>query len=352
MSSTPSARSEPAPPADRTLPDWFWACLGIDGPWQGARVLGDQTFEMKGGLPRSTALLSEAQAQTEETFGFKWKKRETFESPASLARMRAWLVERYGDVVRADWFADHGPRPLLVDAGCGAGLSALELFGESLSSLRYLGIDVSEAVDVAADRFAERGLEAGFMQADISLLPLPEASVDLIFSEGVLHHTNSTRGALAALARLLKPGGRFLFYVYRRKGPIREFTDDHIREKLQAMAPQEAWDALQPLTRLGIALGELGAEIDIPQPIELLGIPSGRIDVQRLFYWHVAKMFYRPDLDLEEMNHINYDWYAPANAARQSPEEMRAWCAESSLEIEREVVEEAGITIIARKGAG
>ena len=34
-------------------------------------------------------------------------------------------------------------------------------------------------VDVAADRFAEHGLEAGFMQADIAQLPLPEASVDL-----------------------------------------------------------------------------------------------------------------------------------------------------------------------------
>lgn len=350
MSSIPSARSESAP-ANRIMPDWFWPVLGVDGPWPGTRSIRGQDVEIKGGIPRSTALLSAAQAQTEETFGFKWKKRETFESPASLARMRAWLIERYGDVVEAGWFADHGADPLLLDAGCGAGMSALELFGPALPRLRYLGVDVSEAVDVAADRFAERGLEAGFMQADLTRLPLPEASVDLIFSEGVLHHTNSTEGALAALARLLKPGGRFLFYVYRRKGPIREFTDDHIREKLQAMSPQEAWAALKPLTRLGIALGELEAEVDIPEPIDLLGIPAGRIDVQRLFYWHVAKMFYRPDLDLDEMNHINYDWYAPANAARQSPEEVRAWCTESGLVVEREVIEEAGITVIARKGA-
>ena len=352
MSSTPSVRSEAAGRHDRALPHWFWTWLGVDGPWTGEREIGGQSFRIRDGIPRSSALLTGAQAQTEETFGFKWKKRETFESPASLARMKAWLVERYGDVVRAPWFGEHGSRPLLLDAGCGAGMSALELFAEALPQIRYLGIDVSEAVDVAADRFAERGLEAAFMQADISRLPLAEASVDLIFSEGVLHHTNSTRGALAALARLLRPGGRFLFYVYRRKGPIREFTDDHIREKLQAMTPPEAWAALEPLTRLGIALGELGAEIDIPQPIDLLGIPAGRIDVQRLFYWHVAKAFYRPDLDFDEMNHINYDWYAPANAARQTPEEVRAWCAQSGLEIEREVVEEAGITAIARKRAG
>jgi arsenite methyltransferase len=346
MSSTPSARSEPGTPA---LPAWFWDYLDAGAAWQGERTIGGQSFVVRDGIPRSQALLTAAQAQTEETFGFKWKKRDTFDSPASLARMREWLVERYGDVAHAPWLPEHGPRPLLLDAGCGAGMSALELFGEMLPRIRYLGVDVSDAVDVARQRFAERGHEAAFLQADISNLPLPEGSVDLIFSEGVLHHTDSTEGALGALARLLKRGGRLLFYVYRRKGPIREFTDDHIREKLQAITPQQAWEALEPLTQLGIALGELKAEVEIPRPIELLEIPAGRIDVQRLFYWHVAKAFYRPDLSFEEMNHINYDWYAPANAARQTPQQVQDWCAEFGLAVEREVVEEAGITIIARK---
>lgn len=342
--------SAPSSPSEHPLPDWFWEYIGQPGPWEGERPVGGQAFLLREGIPRSKALLSEAQAQTEETFGFKWQQRDTFESPASLARMRTWLVERYGEVARAEWLGEHGERPLLIDAGCGASMSGLELLGEALPRMRYLGIDVSDAVDVARQRFADRGHDdAAFMQADISNLPLPEASVDLIFSEGVLHHTDSTQGALAALTRLLKPGGRIMFYVYARKGPIREFTDDFIRAKLQCMTPQEAWKAVEPLTRLGIALGELQAEIDIAEPIELLSIPAGRIDVQRLFYWHVAKMFYRPEATLDEMNHINYDWYAPANAARQTPEEVRQWCAELGLEIEREVVQEAGITIIARK---
>jgi SAM-dependent methyltransferase len=331
------------------MPDWFWEYLGTDGPWTGERPIGGQRFVIRRTIPRSLALLSDSQSQTEETFGFKWKKRDTFESEASLLGMRKWLVERYGEVARADWLAEYGEQPLMIDAGCGAAMSAQELFGDSLHRLRYLGVDVSEAIDVAADRFAERGFSGGFMQADITNLPFDDASVDLIFSEGVLHHTDSTKGALGALARLLKAGGRFLFYVYRKKGPLREFTDDHVRAQLQEMTPQEAWDAVEPLTRLGMALGELNAQIEIEQPIDLLGIPAGRIDVQRLFYWHVAKAFYRRDLTLDEMNHINYDWYAPANAARQSPEEVRSWCAEFGLAIEREVIEDAGITVIARK---
>src|SRR5207244_5838591 len=157
-----------------------------------------------------------------------WKKRDTFESSASLARIREWLISRYGDVASAPWLAEHGERPLLIDAGCGAGMSALELFGSVIGRVRYLGVDVSAAIDVARQRFGEHRVPGAFLQADISELPLAPASVDLILSEGALHHTNSTEATLKSLARLLKRGGRFLFYVYRRKGPIREFADDHV----------------------------------------------------------------------------------------------------------------------------
>src|SRR4051812_47588239 len=203
MSSTPSAPSERRGVAERILPSWFWNYLGTGGPWTGEQLIGGQPWVVRNGIPRSLTLLSDDQQQTEQTFGFKWNKRDTFESEASLSGMRKWLFERYGDVARADWLAEHGEQPLMIDAGCGAAMSAQELFGEALHRLRYLGADVSEAIDVAADRFAERGLPGGFMQADITNLPFADASVDLIFSEGVLHHTDSTKVALGALARLL-----------------------------------------------------------------------------------------------------------------------------------------------------
>ena len=228
-------------------------------------------------------------------------------------------------------------------------MSALALFEPVLDRIRYLGVDVSTAVEVAKIRFDERGRAAAFLQADLNQLPLPENAVDLIFSEGVFHHTDDTAAALAAVVRHLKTGGRVLFYVYRKKGPIREFTDDFIREKLQAMMPKQGWEAMMPLSKLGKILGELNIEIEITEPIDLLNIPTGRINLQRLFYWHVLKAYYRPEMSLEEMNLVNFDWYAPKNAHRHTIEEVRLWCKRLSLAIEHEHVQEAGITIIAQK---
>ena len=126
---------------------------------------------------------------------------------------------------------------------------------------------------------------------------------------------------------MLVPGGRFLFYVYNRKGPVREFTDDYIRDALQGMGQSEAWDALLPLSKLGRSLGALDVTLEIEEPIELLGVPAGPISLQRFFYWHVCKTYFDPELTLDEMNHINFDWFAPTNAHRQTPEQVREWCA-------------------------
>ncbi len=336
---------------DRATPSWLPALLGVESlPGEGGALeLGGKRYLVDRGILRSEALVSARQAQTADTFGFKWRRVEAFESQASLARVHDWLRERYGDVAAAPWWRDYGTRPLLLDAGCGAAMSSLSLFGSFLNTVRFVAADISEAVDVARERCLAHGVEGAFLQDDLLSLPLAPGSVDVIFSEGVLHHTDSTREALLRLSELLAPGGRFLFYVYRKKGPIREFTDDYIRSRLQELSPEEAWRAVEPLTRLGIALGELGVEVEVPEDVALLGIPAGRYDIQRLFYWHVAKAFHRPELSFDELNCINYDWFAPANAHRQTPEDVRAWCDEAGLVIEREHVEEAGITVIARR---
>lgn len=293
---------------------------------------------------------STEQSQTKDAFGFKWQRRDSYESNSMKENARNWLLERYLDNIpsRLDQIL-HGERKIILDAGCGSGFSALLLFADYLKNHDYLGVDISNAVNVAKDRFAEAGYPGDFLQCDIMQMPIPDNSIDIIFSEGVLHHTDSTQKAINYLSQKIKPNGKFLFYVYRKKAVAREFTDDFIREYLKAMTDEEAWKALEPLTKLGIELGKLNSEITISEDIPYLGIQKGTYDIQRFFYWNFCKLFYKSNFTLDEMNHINFDWFRPLNCHRQTPDEVKNWCEASNIKIDHINIQEAGITVVGTK---
>jgi arsenite methyltransferase len=298
------------------------------------------------GIPRLVVARDDDQAQTSESFGYKWGRRDTYESDEWREVAREWLLRRYGFGDAAEMRAAlSGTR--LLDAGCGAGFSASLWLSEAWEG-HYVGVDISSAVDVAAERltFLPR---ADFVQADVLALPFGEGAFDAAIAEGVLHHTPSTAEALRALARAVCPGGKVLFYVYRRKGPVRELADDHVRAAVSSLPPEEAWAALRPLTRLGEALSALETDVEVPEDVPLLGIPAGRYPVQRLVYWHFAKIFWNERLSLEENTHVNFDWYHPRYAHRQSEQEVRDACARASLRIEHLDAQESGFTVVAVK---
>lgn len=301
-------------------------------------------------IQHPTYSYSENQTQTKEGFGFQWAKRDAYESKTFQDSGKAWLLERYCEnntEILKTWLS--GSRKIILDAGCGAGYSAILLFGDLLKEHDYLGVDISEAVKVAETRFKERGYPGDFLQNDLNSIPIPPESVDVIFSEGVLHHTDNTEKSLINIVKFLKPGGRILFYVYAKKAVVREFTDDHIRYNLKSLDDAGAWEALYPLTKLGKALGELNVDIDIPEDIPYLGIKKGKMNLQRFFYWNICKMFYKPEFSIDEMNHMNFDWFRPLNCFRHTPEEVKLYCQNASLSIEKMNIQEAGISIVAIK---
>jgi arsenite methyltransferase len=348
--STSLSVSTPSRPTAVAQPAWLWDVLGAPAQREGGAFdVAGTAYRVIGSIPRQASLLSETQTQTQDAFSYVWSGEGRFESEASLTPLRDWFRENYGNVEEAAWWSTLGDNPLVIEAGCGGGISGSETFGSRVNRVRYLAVDVSDAVDRAAQRFARKGLKAAFVQADLMNLPVADGTADLAYSQGVLHHTDSTERAIAAVARKLRKGGRFLFYVYKRKGPIREYTDDYIRDLLQGRSHREQWELMLPLSKFGRALAEVDVEVDVPEAVDLLGIPAGRVNLQRLFYWHVAKAYDRPEMTLDEINHVNLDWYLPVNAQRQTPEEVHTWCESAGLSIEREHVQDAGISIIAVK---
>ena len=329
----------------------YWAKkLNIEGLKENQSItILKKRYVLKKGILRSKESFSKNQSKTKETFGYKWKQRRSYESEKMRDFVKKWLIEKYlaGNLKLLDkWLPE---RAAILDAGCGSGFSSLLLFGEKINNVEYLGVDISEAVDTAVVRFREKQIKGEFLQADLSDLPFSKPTFDLIFSEGVLHHTDNPEGSFKSLSKLIKRGGRFLFYVYRKKSPIREFADDYIRDYLRNFNDDDAWKKLMPITKLGKALGDLKATVNIPEAIPYLGIPSGKTDVQRLFYWHIFKVFYRENFSIQEMNHINFDWYRPLNCFRFSTTEVRNWCRKNKFSIERLHEEEAGISVVAQK---
>jgi arsenite methyltransferase len=301
-----------------------------------------RSYPITDGIPRFAAPDDEGQAQTGASFAYKWTKRDSFGSAGMRRELHRWLLDRYGFASGEEMRRYFGSRGRVLDAGCGAGFATSAWIDADWNG-EWVGLDLSEAIDVARERLG--GLPGThFVQGDVSQPPFRPGSFDVVFSEGVLHHTPSTEAAFRALVPLLAPGGELMIYIYRRKTPIREFTDDYVRGLLADLSPEQAWEALRPLTRLAQALAELGAEVEVPEDVPLLGIKAGRYDVQRLLYWHVAKLFWNPELTFEENVHLNFDWYAPRYAHRHTEEEVRSWFEAAGIEITRFDAQEAGFT--------
>ena len=59
-----------------------------------------------------------------------------------------------------------------------------------------------------------------FLRGDLLSPPLKLDSFDAAISIGVLHHTPCTRRTFDQVARLVKPGGRFYVWLYRKPDGI------------------------------------------------------------------------------------------------------------------------------------
>jgi ubiquinone/menaquinone biosynthesis C-methylase UbiE len=118
----------------------------------------------------------------------------------------------------------------ILEAGCGTGLLLAEAARIGRSAL---GLDLSHGM---LTRARDRGLQV--VQGSLTQVPLPDASVDLVYSMKVLAHVPPIREAIAELARVTRPGGHLLLEFYNPRSlrylgklmgpkPIAEGTTDH-----------------------------------------------------------------------------------------------------------------------------
>ncbi|MBI2213845.1 MAG: DUF2652 domain-containing protein [Acidobacteria bacterium] len=102
------------------------------------------------------------------------------------------------------------PGERVVDLGSGAGLDSLIAARMVGPDGRVTGVDMTpEMVDTARTSAREIGaVNAEFLEGTIEMLPLPDASADVVISNGVINLAPDKRAVFREIHRVLKPFGR------------------------------------------------------------------------------------------------------------------------------------------------
>jgi SAM-dependent methyltransferase len=111
----------------------------------------------------------------------------------------------------------------VLDAGCGDGL-----FTRAIAAPIVIGVDNAPAM---VERARSRRVDARL--ADIAELPFGEGEFDVVVCNWTLYHLQDLDGGVRELARILRPGGRFVG-IYSRERHM-----------------EELWSKLRPEASLG-----------------------------------------------------------------------------------------------------
>ncbi len=181
------------------------------------------SYPIVDGIPRFTS------DQHLASFGRQWNKYEVAHDDEDRATFQAKTGITLPEL--------EGRR--VLDAGCGGGRYS-KVCGEAGATV--VGADHSDAVSKAR-RLCSHLPGVAFLQADLKRLPLERESFDFVFSIGVMHHDADTKAVFDAVARLVKPGGRYSVWLYRRNQWWQEWINNALRRRSTTMPPEklERW---------------------------------------------------------------------------------------------------------------
>ncbi len=245
-----------------------------------------QEWPIVEGIPRFTS--SEHLA----SFGRQWNRYEVAHDDEDratfVAKTRVTLTELPGLAV--------------LDAGCGGGRYC-KVAGEAGANV--IGVDHTTAVEKAAQLCAHLP-NVGFVQADLKHLPLEDKSFDFVFSIGVMHHDIDTRAVFDAVAKKVKPGGRYAVWLYRRNQWWQERINSAIRRRTTSMDG----DRLERLCRVGASLG---------------AVPLVNKTLNK-----VVNFSAHPDAQNRLCD--TFDWYAPAYQHHHTIDEALGWFRDAGFD--------------------
>ena len=127
-----------------------------------------------------------------------------------LAAIPAGAVDSFAGVGHFLDLADLRPGETVLDLGSGSGMDSLLAARRVGATGRVIGLDMTEEqLTKARSHAAEAGLDrVEFRSGRIEDPPVPEGSVDVVVSNGVINLSADKAAVFRHVARVLRPGGR------------------------------------------------------------------------------------------------------------------------------------------------
>ncbi len=250
------------------------------------RVNGDLLRDESGNeWPVADGIPRFVQSEHLESFGLQWNKYEVAHDDEDRATFAA----------KTGISLDELPGLKGLDAGCGGGRYC-KVVAEAGGTV--FGADHTDAVNKAAKLCAHLK-NVRLVQADLKQLPFEPATFDFVFSIGVMHHDADTRAVFDAVAKMVKPGGRYAVWLYRRNQWWQEALNSAIRRRTTKWKPER----LERWCRFGATLG---------------GIPVVNRTLNKIvnFSGHPSR---------ENRVCDTFDWWAPEYQHHHTVDELLGW---------------------------
>jgi arsenite methyltransferase len=141
--------------------------------------------------------------------GRAWAQELGYPEP-ELSRVPDASVESFAGVANHWLLGRVEPGEVVLDLGCGAGTDLLIAAQMTGSTGRAIGVDMTTAMlERTRASAAELGLEnVELHETLIEALPLEDASVDVVISNGVIDLIPDKEAVFGEIDRVLRPGGR------------------------------------------------------------------------------------------------------------------------------------------------
>ncbi len=137
-------------------------------------------------------------------------------------------------------------RPLrLLEVGCGRGTAALFQTVE-LGVEAYLTDFSFDALKIARDNFSEFEAPCRIVQGDAYQLPLPDRSMDVVISLGVLEHFPDPAQPMAEMCRVLVPDGLMISMNVPERPDNIQRVAVRLNRHLSAIQRASGWGEAKP----------------------------------------------------------------------------------------------------------